>query len=192
MRSIYVLGLGLALTVTACNEPTENQETETATAEPQSPPASKLNSEGTQQLIAVLSDYYKLKDALVATDGTEASVAGESLAKSAASLQMEMVSDSANGSALAPSLDTISKSSLTISQTDPGDVEAMRTAFEKVSDHMYLLLQNAELKNAGVYQQYCPMAFDDKGAYWLSSETEIRNPYFGKMMLSCGEVTDSL
>ncbi len=192
MRSIYVLGLGLALTVTACNEPTENQETETATAEPQSPPASKLNSEGTQQLIAVLSDYYKLKDALVATDGTEASVAAESLAKSAASLQMEMVSDSANGSALAPSLDTISKSSLTISQTDPGDVEAMRTAFEKVSDHMYLLLQNAELKNAGVYQQYCPMAFDDKGAYWLSSETEIRNPYFGKMMLSCGEVTDSL
>jgi hypothetical protein len=36
------------------------------------------------------------------------------------------------------------------------------------------------------------MAFDDKGAYWLSAESEIKNPYFGKKMLECGEVTDSL
>jgi Cu(I)/Ag(I) efflux system membrane fusion protein len=40
-----------------------------------------------------------------------------------------------------------------------------------------------------VYKEYCPMAFDNKGAYWLSESEEIRNPYFGKSMLTCGEVT---
>jgi len=68
----------------------------------------------------------------------------------------------------------------------------MRTSFEKVSDNMFALLKKADLKNANVYRQYCPMAFNDKGAFWLAEESEIRNPYFGKKMLECGEVTDSL
>jgi Cu(I)/Ag(I) efflux system membrane fusion protein len=57
---------------------------------------------------------------------------------------------------------------------------------------MYSLLKNADLKNAKVFHEYCPMAFNDKGATWLSDEAEIKNPYFGKKMLECGEVTDSL
>ena len=36
------------------------------------------------------------------------------------------------------------------------------------------------------------MAFDNKGAYWLSEEKEIRNPYFGSKMLTCGETADSV
>ena len=57
---------------------------------------------------------------------------------------------------------------------------------------MFSLLKQADLRNAGIYRQYCPMAFNDKGAYWLSDETDIKNPYFGKKMLECGEVTDTL
>jgi Cu(I)/Ag(I) efflux system membrane fusion protein len=36
------------------------------------------------------------------------------------------------------------------------------------------------------------MAFNDAGAYWLSKTSDIKNPYFGKKMLICGEVKDSL
>jgi Cu(I)/Ag(I) efflux system membrane fusion protein len=36
------------------------------------------------------------------------------------------------------------------------------------------------------------MAFDNKGAYWLSNVSEIKNPYFGEKMLTCGSVQDSL
>ena len=43
-----------------------------------------------------------------------------------------------------------------------------------------------------VYYQYCPMANGDKGAYWLSTIKEIKNPYFGDAMLSCGETKDTL
>lgn len=38
--------------------------------------------------------------------------------------------------------------------------------------------------------QYCPMAFGNKGAYWFSETEEKRNPYFGDMMLKCGENRD--
>jgi hypothetical protein len=36
------------------------------------------------------------------------------------------------------------------------------------------------------------MAFDDKGAYWLSEMKEIRNPYFGDRMLKCGETREMM
>jgi Cu(I)/Ag(I) efflux system membrane fusion protein len=61
-----------------------------------------------------------------------------------------------------------------------------------VSDMLYDLIKNTGLKGDTVYHQYCPMAFDDKGAYWLSSQSAIRNPYFGKEMLTCGNTKDTL
>jgi hypothetical protein len=72
------------------------------------------------------------------------------------------------------------------------DIEQKRARFAEISNAMYKVATLAKLKNAGVYHQYCPMAFDDKGAYWLSAESEIKNPYYGKKMLECGEVRDSL
>lgn len=34
---------------------------------------------------------------------------------------------------------------------------------------------------------HCPMANDNAGADWLQATDELRNPYFGQMMLKCGE-----
>lgn len=41
--------------------------------------------------------------------------------------------------------------------------------------------------NHAVYYQYCPM----KKAYWLSMEKEIKNPYYGSSMLTCGKVIET-
>jgi Cu(I)/Ag(I) efflux system membrane fusion protein len=38
-----------------------------------------------------------------------------------------------------------------------------------------------------IYEEHCPMAFDNKGANWLQAESELANPYYGAMMLRCGE-----
>ncbi len=43
-------------------------------------------------------------------------------------------------------------------------------------------------ENQVLYVAYCPMANNNKGAYWLSKTKEIRNPYLGKKMPNCGEV----
>ncbi|PHR69678.1 MAG: heavy metal transporter [Lutibacter sp.] len=39
-----------------------------------------------------------------------------------------------------------------------------------------------------LYQDFCPMANNNKGAYWLSEVKEIKNPYFGAKMMKCGSV----
>jgi Cu(I)/Ag(I) efflux system membrane fusion protein len=36
------------------------------------------------------------------------------------------------------------------------------------------------------------MAFDDRGAAWIQGSQEISNPYFGDMMLRCGEIKEVL
>ena len=57
---------------------------------------------------------------------------------------------------------------------------------------MINLARDFKPMDSPLYIQHCPMADQEKGADWLSREKEIRNPYFGKSMLTCGEVTDTL
>jgi hypothetical protein len=71
------------------------------------------------------------------------------------------------------------------------ELEAQRAAFEKLTAPMEALLAG-ELESGELYKEYCPMAFNNKGASWLSQEKEIKNPYFGGRMLSCGKVTETL
>ena len=42
--------------------------------------------------------------------------------------------------------------------------------------------------NQKLYQDYCPMADEGKGAIWISEIKEIKNPYLGSKMLTCGSV----
>jgi hypothetical protein len=43
-----------------------------------------------------------------------------------------------------------------------------------------------------VYHDFCPMANDDKGALWVSEVADIKNPYFGASMLTCGSVEEEI
>ncbi len=73
------------------------------------------------------------------------------------------------------------------------DMEAIRAEFEAVSEQMKRILVafHGDVISP-VYVLHCPMAFDDEGADWLQADEEVRNPYFGAMMYSCGEVTETL
>jgi Cu(I)/Ag(I) efflux system membrane fusion protein len=42
-----------------------------------------------------------------------------------------------------------------------------------------------------IFVQKCPMANNNKGAFWLSINKEIRNPYYGEQMMTCGSVVNS-
>ncbi|HEY1025575.1 MAG TPA: hypothetical protein VGE26_10450, partial [Sphingobacteriaceae bacterium] len=54
------------------------------------------------------------------------------------------------------------------------------------------LIKASKIKSGTVYKQYCPMAYDGNGAYWLANESDIRNPYYGDEMLECGEVKEEI
>ncbi|MBJ2175215.1 DUF3347 domain-containing protein [Aureibaculum sp. A20] len=74
---------------------------------------------------------------------------------------------------------------------DSDDIETQRKAFSDVTAQIEPLLKEA-LSSGKIYKQFCPMAFDNTGGYWLSNNNEIQNPYYGKKMLKCGKVTETI
>jgi len=76
--------------------------------------------------------------------------------------------------------------------TTATDIEIQRRHFSTLSNEMFRLINSSGVESGTVYVDFCPMALKDKGAYWLSNEKEIRNPYFGEVMLNCGEVKKTI
>jgi Cu(I)/Ag(I) efflux system membrane fusion protein len=70
-------------------------------------------------------------------------------------------------------------------------LDEVRDAFVNLSDTM-ISLANIFKPNETLFVLHCPMANNNKGADWLSSSKEIKNPYYGKAMLTCGEVKDTI
>lgn len=76
---------------------------------------------------------------------------------------------------------------------DAETIEAMRVGFETFSNAMIALTQTFHIEGVGeLYRAYCPMAFDNQGASWLTAKREILNPYFGDRMLRCGSIEQTL
>ena len=71
------------------------------------------------------------------------------------------------------------------------DINEQRNQFISISNAMINSVKAFGVNNVS-YELYCPMADDDKGAFWLSTEKQVINPYFGDMMLRCGEVKDTI
>ncbi len=73
------------------------------------------------------------------------------------------------------------------------EIEEIRAAFYPLSQVLSQAVNDLGVEGAGpVFQQFCPMAFGNTGATWLAQNEEINNPYFGAMMLRCGEVQKQL
>lgn len=141
------------------------------------------------QLTDLTKRYFDLKNALVKSDfNASKNIAGK-VSQSLKAVDMNLLDDHVHHdwmekeNQLRKSIEAITKSK---------DIEEQRKHFEPLS---YALIESTELFGLTiemVYVQFCPMAFDDKGAYWLSESDKILNPYFGDMMLTCGEVTKKI
>jgi membrane fusion protein, copper/silver efflux system len=141
-----------------------------------------------KQLTAFVQSYLSIKDALVKTDLKETQAAISPAKSSLSKVDMKLLDSKAHDiwmDLLRPIQNSLDK----ITQTT--DVEEQRKHFETLSDNLIEAVEYFGVLENTIYRQYCPMAFRDKGAYWLSSEKEIRNPYFGDKMLTCGEVKET-
>lgn len=76
-----------------------------------------------------------------------------------------------------------------IASTD--DIEKQRELFSKFTEKAGPMFEEA-LSGGAIYKKFCPMAFNNKGAYWYADVEEIRNPYFGEKMLNCGTVKKTI
>ncbi len=71
-------------------------------------------------------------------------------------------------------------------------IEELRTEFLHISNAMIALGESFGSMNGEIYVQHCPMANNNKGADWISKDKDVKNPYYGKAMLTCGEVTETI
>ena len=71
-------------------------------------------------------------------------------------------------------------------------IDDLRDEFINISKAMIALSESFGSMNGKVYVQHCPMADHNKGADWLSMDKEIKNPYFGSAMLTCGEIKETI
>ncbi|WP_374166608.1 DUF3347 domain-containing protein [Arcticibacter sp. MXS-1] len=67
-----------------------------------------------------------------------------------------------------------------------------RAQFDALTAEVEKLIKSDKVTSGKVYKQHCPMANNGKGGYWLASESNIRNPYYGDEMLSCGSVEEEM
>lgn len=128
-----------------------------------------------EKLGAAYAHYVHLKDALVASKSDEAKKAATELQKSLASL-----SNSKKATEFASKIAATS------------DLDDQRKEFSSLSNEMTTLVKASKLSMGAVYLEYCPMANNNEGAYWLSNEKQIKNPYFGDAMLKCGSVKETI
>lgn len=72
------------------------------------------------------------------------------------------------------------------------DIEVQRTLLSDLSNDFISKVKQSGLTSGELYVEYCPMALKDKGAFWISNQKDIKNPYFGESMLTCGEVKETI
>ncbi len=172
-----VLALILVVTFAACNNSQPKEDSHEGhnhgtTAEVKQTSAVNLKDD---KLNAVYLPYQHLTAALTEGDAAAARVAALALEAGAKEVQ--------GGEALAKTAAQLLKSN---------DLEAQRVVYSPLSNEFIALLKKTGLDSGELYVAHCPMALNDKGAQWVSHTKEIRNPYFGDSMLTCGSVTETL
>lgn len=137
------------------------------------------------KLPQLLTSYYEVKNALVNSDADAASLKAKELLNAIKKVDDKTLKDNEKKS-FEMLKDKLILDAEHISESK--DIERQREYFSSLSTTIYSLAKSARLSDSPIYKEYCPM----KKMFWLSNEESIKNPYYGKKMLSCGKVTDTI
>lgn len=166
---VFTFLLGLAtLFMVSCGGDMQNNGTDEGTANNGAAGSGEVAE--AMDMSKVLEYYFDVKNALVSSDGATAMISANKLASNASG-EVQAAAMEVKGST---------------------DIAVQRAAFDKLSQKLYDALKKDGGNSATVYKQFCPMAFENKGAFWLSQSSDIKNPYFGDEMLTCGSVQEEL
>lgn len=151
---------------------------------------SKPNAQGSNAVInEVVVNYLKLKNALTKDDTKEAANAGNAIVATLSKLDMKSLSTTQMKSYMDIADDA--KENAEHIGANAGKLDHQREHFALLSKDIADLIKafGSSLK---LYQDFCPMYDDGKGAIWISELKEIKNPYFGTKMIGCGSMKKEL
>ena len=137
------------------------------------------------QLKTVFNEYIKLKDALVKEETNKSISASKMILENISKVDMKLLKDNKTHTDWMSLVKEIKIYTTSISKAS--NIEEQRSHFKNLSLNLIKAIQIFGI-NTKVFVEFCPMANSNKGAYWLSKEEKVINPYYGDKMLTCGEV----
>jgi len=149
-----------------------------------SPSYGNINAAVSSQLSVLVESYIDIKNAMIKSDAVATKSSAQNLLHVIDSVDLskftaeQKTTFNSQAGKLKVNLKLI---------TEADDIGKQREQMNSLTEAMYTLVQSF---GAGkpLYYEFCPMANDNKGGYWLSESKEVTNPYFGDEMLHCGEV----
>ena len=189
MKSVFVTAFAAMLFIaTACNNSADHSAHQAETTEPatEQPASSSLNPVSTP-LKEVYAHYHHISFALAKDDAAETSNGAKALQVAIAEVDKSGMTPEQQ-QALAAQEAALQEHAAAIVNAG---IEEQRKHYEKLGESLYPLVKTFG-SDKPLYKAYCPMAFDNKGASWISTSKEINNPYFGEKMLTCGEIQEEI
>ncbi|MEC3876329.1 DUF3347 domain-containing protein [Chryseobacterium salviniae] len=129
--------------------------------------SASAQSKKNAQVSVLYQDYIAIKTALASDDAEKASRAASQFIKSSSGVNSKIISEK--------ELNTLREDAKIIAASK--NISVQRKSFYQLSDHMIALIKEFKVSQNPVYIQYCPMA---EGS-WLSNDSKIINPYYGKI-----------
>lgn len=129
--------------------------------------------------------YLDMKDAFVESDTKKVMTFAKATLE-----KIEAVPETELGKMEKSHFSKIKKSLTAIIESDA--IEKQRSHFVVLNQNLVPIVMNIDNMKPKVFIQKCPMADNNKGAFWISADEEIRNPYYGEQMMTCGSVIDSI
>lgn len=151
--------------------------------------ALSISNDFLKQLKPVYDNYLGAQNALASDNADAAIVSLKALKSGLTTVEMALLT----GEAHSRWMDLLKEFNASLAHVEHlsaiGDV---RDLFMRLSSAMVALERT--LGHPGdmqIHQAFCSMANDGKGADWLQLTKDIKNPYYGSSMLSCGEIKQS-
>lgn len=200
-KTFFSAAIVAAFTFSACSEnTTENTEatvenTEAAQTDAaltsnvvvETPDYANVAESMKTQISQLLSQYFILKEALVASDANAAKASANEVLEIANAMPVATLTGDEKAYA-EEKREQVVQSATKIAEAN--DLEAQRENLEQLSQSVFAMAKAFDAADQTLYYQRCPMANNNQGAYWLSANEEIRNPYFGEKMLKCGSTEE--
>lgn len=138
-----------------------------------------------EQLDAVTSVYLQLSEALISSDFEKSKSSLNRIIDALTEVDMRLLKDRFHDDWMMLQSE-LSKALTRARQAK--DLESLRVDFSAISNLLIEINEKLGPSREPLYRAYCPMALSNQGAYWITTEQKIENPYYGDSMLTCGEI----
>jgi hypothetical protein len=177
--------------LSACNNgpgsaPTANAD---STSHPGAPAATNTGSMTPTPVTPIVTAYLDMKNAFSNDDDRAAADAGKQMVKAFNSFDTTSIKSEQRKTYL--DIEDDAREHAEHIGKNAGNIKHQREHFDMLSGDIYQLVKTFSAGRT-LYYDHCPMYNDNKGADWISEIKDIKNPYLGKSMPTCGTMKEEI